>query len=136
MPKLLRNAPPYLASMSEALWSDSSLVRSYAHSDLACQALSASAQGSALDVAALLANTHGGYLQARRDPQWRNRMQRELDQLVARMMTLGLIETEGDNISLRLLGRACGRSSLSFDSAMRLIEIVKNVLPISSARPI
>jgi len=81
------------------------------------------------NVAALLANTHGGYLQARRDPQWRNRMQRELDQLVARMMTLGLIETEGDNISLRLLGRACGRSSLSFDSAMRLIEIVKNVPP-------
>ncbi len=81
------------------------------------------------NVAALLANTYGGYLQARRDPQWRNRMQRELDQLVARMMTLGLIETEGDNISLSLLGRACGRSSLSFDSAMRLIEIVKNVPP-------
>ena len=79
------------------------------------------------NVSALLANTYGGYLESRRDPQWRSRMQRELDQLVARMMNLGLIEAEGDNISLSLLGRACGRSSLSFDSAMRLIEIVKNV---------
>jgi len=81
------------------------------------------------NVSALLANTYGGYLESRRDPQWRSRMQRELDQLVARMMSLGLIEAEGDNISLSLLGRACGRSSLSFDSAMRLIEIVKNVPP-------
>ncbi len=81
------------------------------------------------NISALLANTYGGYLESRRDPQWRNRMQRELDQLVARMMSLGLIETEGDNISLSLLGRACGRSSLSFDSAMRLIEIVRNVPP-------
>ena len=81
------------------------------------------------NVSSLLANTYGGYLAARHDPQWRNRMQRELDQLVARMVNLGLIEAEGDNISLSLLGRACGRSSLSFDSAMRLIEIVKNVPP-------
>lgn len=81
------------------------------------------------NVSALLANTYGGYLESRRDPQWRSRMQRELDQLVARMMNLGLIEAEGENISLSLLGRACGRSSLSFDSAMRLIEIVKNVPP-------
>ena len=81
------------------------------------------------NVSALLANTYGGYLAARRDPQWRNRMQRDLDQLVARMMGLGLIEAEGDNVSLTLLGRACGRSSLSFDSAMRLIEIVRNVPP-------
>ncbi len=81
------------------------------------------------NVSALLANTYGGYLESRHDPQWRSRMQRELDQLVARMMNLSLIEAEGDNISLSLLGRACGRSSLSFDSAMRLIEIVKNVPP-------
>jgi helicase len=79
------------------------------------------------NVSTLLANTYAGYLEARRDAQWRNRMQQQLDGLVTRMINLGLIETEGDIIALSLLGRACGRSSLSFDSAMRLIEIVKNV---------
>lgn len=79
------------------------------------------------NVATLLANTYSGFLSARQDPQWRSRMQRELDQLVIRMMALGLIEAEGEFVSLSLLGRACGRSSLSFESAMRLIEIVRNV---------
>jgi hypothetical protein len=45
------------------------------------------------------------------------------------MISLGLIEVEGSAVRLSLLGRACGRSSLSFDSAMRLIEIIKNVPP-------
>jgi replicative superfamily II helicase len=79
------------------------------------------------DVSVLLFNTFAGYLEIQRDPTWRDRMHGELDELVGRMIQLDLIEVEGDNISLSLLGRACGRSSLSFDSAMRLIEIVKNV---------
>jgi helicase len=79
------------------------------------------------NVSVLLANTYAGYLEARRDPQWRSRMQGSLEGLIGRMVSLGLIETEGDTIALSLLGRACGRSSLSFDSAMRLIEIIKNV---------
>jgi len=81
------------------------------------------------NVSTLLFNTYAGYLEIRRDPHWRNRMQQQLDGLVGRMITLDLIEVESDNISLSLLGRACGRSSLSFGSAMRLIEIVKNVPP-------
>jgi hypothetical protein len=52
-------------------------------------------------------------------------MEREIAQLVQRMIDLGLIEVEGDKVSLSLLGRACGRSSLSFSSAMRLIEIIR-----------
>ncbi len=79
------------------------------------------------NVSTLLFNTFAGYLEIRRDAQWRDRMQRQLDELVERMIRLDLIEVEADKISLSLLGRACGRSSLSFDSAMRLIEIVKNV---------
>ncbi len=79
------------------------------------------------NVSTLLFNTYAGYLEIRRDAQWRDRMQRQLDDLVGRMIRLDLIEVEADNVSLSLLGRACGRSSLSFDSAMRLIEIVKNV---------
>jgi helicase len=79
------------------------------------------------NVSTLLFNTYAGYLEIRRDPQWRDRMRRQLDDLVNRMIKLDLIDVEADNISLSLLGRACGRSSLSFDSAMQLIEIVKNV---------
>ncbi len=79
------------------------------------------------DVSVLLFNTFAGYLEIRRDPNWRDRMHSQLEELVGRMIRLDLIEVEGDKISLSLLGRACGRSSLSFDSAMRLIEIVKNV---------
>ena len=82
---------------------------------------------SRASVSTLLFNTYAGYLEIRRDAQWRDRMQRQLDDLVGRMIQLDLIEVEADNISLSLLGRACGRSSLSFESAMRLIEIVKNV---------
>lgn len=79
------------------------------------------------NVCTLLFNTYAGYLEIRRDAQWRDRMQRQLDDLVGRMIKLDLIDGEGDNISLSLLGRACGRSSLSFNSAMRLIEIMRSV---------
>ncbi len=79
------------------------------------------------NVSTLLFNTYAGYLEIRHDVHWRERMQRQLDDLVGRMIRLNLIEVEADYVSLSLLGRACGRSSLSFGSAMRLIEIVKNV---------
>jgi replicative superfamily II helicase len=79
------------------------------------------------NVSILLCNTYAGYLEVRQDAQWRDRMQRQLNELVDHMIRLDLIEVEADNISLSLLGRACGRSSLSFTSAMRLIEIIKTV---------
>jgi len=81
------------------------------------------------DVFRLLANTYAGYLEIRRDPKWQDHMKEQLEKLVARMIALGLIDVEADTISLSLLGRACGRSSLSFESAMRLIEIVRGLQP-------
>jgi ATP-dependent DNA helicase len=80
-------------------------------------------------VPVLLVSTFAGYLQTRRNPQWRPQMEREIAQLVQRMINLGLIEVEGYKVSLSLLGRACGRSSLSFSSAMRLIEIIRATPP-------
>ncbi len=77
------------------------------------------------DVSLLLINTFAGYLETRRSPQWRAHVEQDINRLVQRMISLGLIEVEGDNVSLSLLGRACGRSSLSFSSAMRLIEIIR-----------
>ncbi|MGD1214700.1 MAG: DEAD/DEAH box helicase [Terriglobales bacterium] len=80
-------------------------------------------------VSTLLLNTYAGFVETMRDPGWRDRMRAHVDHLVGRMISLGLIEVEGSAVRLSLLGRACGRSSLSFDSAMRLIEIIKNVPP-------
>jgi len=79
------------------------------------------------DVPRLLANTYAGYLENRQNPAWRGRIDQEINALLERMISLGLIEVAGDIVSLSLLGRACGRSSLSFGAAMRLIEIVRRI---------
>jgi len=79
------------------------------------------------DVVRLLVNTYGGYLEVRRNPAWRADMERRLEQLLARMIQLGLVDQAGDRVSLTLLGSACGNSSLSFDAAMRLVELVRSL---------
>jgi replicative superfamily II helicase len=79
------------------------------------------------EVVSLLANTYAGYLFARRDPAWSLRTATELEELVAQMLDLGLLEEEGENIQLTLLGRACGRSALSFESALRLVDVLRIV---------
>ena len=38
-----------------------------------------------------------------------------------------LAEREGELIHLTLLGRACGASSLSFESSLRLVELMKQL---------
>ena len=79
------------------------------------------------EVSRLLANTYAGYLQARQDPGWRSRMEVEIDRILGRMITLQLLEVEGDRVRLTLLGRACGRSALSFDSAFRLVDLIRSI---------
>ena len=41
------------------------------------------------------------------------------------MVSLGRAERDGIFILLTLLGRACGQSSLSFESALRLVELLR-----------
>jgi helicase len=41
------------------------------------------------------------------------------------MISLQLIEEEQGNVRLSLLGRACGRSALSFRSCMRLVDLLR-----------
>jgi replicative superfamily II helicase len=77
------------------------------------------------EVANLLAATYGGFLNVRRNPDWVAIMQREVEQLLERMITLEVVELINGSIHLTLLGGACGRSSFSFGSAMRLIELLK-----------
>jgi helicase len=81
------------------------------------------------DVCTLLTNTFGGYSAIARDPQWRQMAEGQIGKLTERMIALGLLEVEGDNVSLSLLGRACGRSSLLFESALRLVDLIKQSQP-------
>ena len=77
------------------------------------------------DVARLLANTYGGYLANRASPEWQRAAEQSLDRLLNEFIRLGLVEEEGGEVRLTLLGQVCGRSSLQFSSAMRLINLLK-----------
>lgn len=76
------------------------------------------------EIPGLLVNTFGGYSASRANPQWIVMVERDLASLVDRLLQAGLAEREGDLIHLTLLGRACGSSSLSFESSLRLVELM------------
>jgi len=80
------------------------------------------------DVPRLLANTYGGYLSARRDPDWHASLRQRLDTLLDRMEALGLAESEAGLMRLSLLGSVCGRSSLAFPSLERLLDRLRGPL--------
>ena len=82
-------------------------------------------------IPSLLVNTFGGYTASRSNPEWIRRVEAEVSALVARLLQAGLAERDGDLIHLTLLGRACGSSSLSFESGLRLIELMR---PLDAAR--
>ncbi|MPY88625.1 MAG: DEAD/DEAH box helicase [Luteitalea sp.] len=79
------------------------------------------------DVPTMLLNTYGGYLQSRRDVGFLDRVRAEVPALLARMEANGLIAEDGRGIFLTALGRACGQSTLSFESCLRLIEALRAV---------
>ncbi|MBL8685336.1 MAG: DEAD/DEAH box helicase [Myxococcales bacterium] len=81
------------------------------------------------DVLRLLTNTFGGYIATRRDTTWQDRMVDRMVALLDEMGRLKLVEYEGNDVQLSLLGRACGRSSLSFRSCMRLVGLLQGVVP-------
>lgn len=78
------------------------------------------------DIVQLLANTYGGYLANRQNPGWREGMKHHLEALMGKMLSLGFLEQEGEVVRLTLLGRACGQSSLSLQSTMRLVELLRS----------
>lgn len=73
----------------------------------------------------LLSSTYSGYLAQRSSASWQAKMQSELENILAQMLALGLLEEEMGLIRLSLLGRACGRSNLKLRSAMRLVELIQ-----------
>ncbi|KMO19680.1 DEAD/DEAH box helicase [Methylobacterium indicum] len=86
------------------------------------------------DIPGLLVNTFGGYTASRANPQWISRVEGEISALVERLLQAGLAEREGELIHLTLVGRACGASSLSFESSIRLVELMRQV-DISGIQP-
>jgi helicase len=87
------------------------------------------------EIPGLLVNTFGGYSASRANPQWIQLVERDVSVLVARMLQSGLAEQDGELIHLTLLGRACGSSSLSFESSLRLIELMRQ-LNVPQADPV
>jgi replicative superfamily II helicase len=77
----------------------------------------------------LLSNTYGGFLENKKNPKWQVEIGQKLQELLDKMLLLELVEQEGSYVQLTLLGRACGRSALSFDSSLRLVEFLKNTPP-------
>lgn len=82
---------------------------------------------SAAEIPGLLVNTFGGYSASRANPQWIAMVELKVTALVERLLQAGLAEREGDLVHLTLLGRACGASSLSFESSLRLVELMKQL---------
>ena len=79
------------------------------------------------EIPGLLVNTFGGYSASRANPQWIRLVEADVSTLVARLLQAGLAERHGELIHLTLLGRACGASSLSFESSLRLIELMRQL---------
>lgn len=79
------------------------------------------------EVPALLLNTFGGYLATRQNPQFEVRLTQEITGLLGRMLDNQLLDETADGVSLTMLGAACGESSLSFESCLRLIESLRRV---------
>lgn len=77
------------------------------------------------EIPGLLINTFGGYSAARANPDWSKQVAAEIVQLVERLVQAGLAEREGDIVHLTLLGRAVGNSSLTFESGLRLAELMR-----------
>jgi ATP-dependent DNA helicase len=79
------------------------------------------------EIPGLLVNTFGGYSASRARPQWIGQATADVTRLVGRLLGAGLAEREGDVVHLTLLGRSCGASSLSFESSLRLVELLRQL---------
>lgn len=79
------------------------------------------------DIPGLLINTFAGYSASRANAGWTTVVTAQLQTLIERLVKSGLAEQDADFVHLTLLGRACGSSSLSFESALRLVELLRSL---------
>lgn len=81
----------------------------------------------ASDVGSLLSNTYGGYVALLRDPAREGAIKKRARDVLREMLALGLVDREGANVRLSVLGEAVGRSSLKFGSAMGLVRSIRDL---------
>lgn len=81
----------------------------------------------AVEIPSLLVNTFGGYAASRANPAWVAMVKQRISELVARLLQAGLAHDEAGAIHLTLLGQAVGVSSLSFESGLRLVELLRGI---------
>ncbi|MBK3333443.1 DEAD/DEAH box helicase [Burkholderia pseudomallei] len=79
------------------------------------------------EIPGLLVNTFGGYVASRANPGWMAMVEQRISEFVVRLLQAGLAEDEGGIIHLTLLGQAVGASSLSFESGLRLVELLRGI---------
>lgn len=104
------------------------VVSSFKHKDMPTWTLRLLSQVRGVcadEIPGLLINTFGGYSAARANPEWSKHVAVEIAHFVERLVQAGLAEREGDVVHLTLLGRAVGNSSLTFDSGLRLAELMR-----------
>lgn len=82
------------------------------------------------EIPGLLVNTFGGYSAAGANPQWATHIAADLAVLVHRLLQAGLAEQDGEIVHLTLLGRAVGKSSLTLESGLRLVELMRGFDPV------
>jgi helicase len=112
----------YVAGVPEALRS------SFTTADISTWLLRLLTQIESMDraqVPSMLSRTYAGFCLTRQDPGWAECTRLQVDELLKRMAELGLLEEEEERVHLSLLGRACGQSALSFQSAMRLVSLLR-----------
>lgn len=80
-------------------------------------------------VSSLLGRTYGGFLRTRQNPDWFDLIHAEVEYQLERMIRLEIVEMIDENIHLTLLGATCGKSSFSFNSSIRLVELLKKQDP-------
>lgn len=81
----------------------------------------------AAEIPGLLVNTFGGYAASRANTGWLGMIEQRIAQLVTRFLQAGLAQDEAGVIHLTLLGQAVGASSLSFESGLRLVELLRGI---------
>ncbi|GEM86033.1 DEAD/DEAH box helicase [Meiothermus granaticius] len=79
----------------------------------------------------LLSQTYGGYLLNRNRPDWAKNLELRLSELVKEMEQAGLVETFRGELALSALGGIAANSSLSYNSILRLLNIVRDMQPLS-----
>jgi replicative superfamily II helicase len=81
-------------------------------------------QVSRADATRLLANTFGGYLHNRKNPNWQQTLKIKIEQLISILLEHKLLEEQDGFIRLTQFGIICGQSTLSFDSIIRIIDLI------------